>query len=690
MPARKTKKQRSDLPAHPAKSTAGRRISRLAASVLAATAAAGSNSSSNAAPLDAAPPPITQPAAPPSLIHLRAYQRPVFEDKTTKVCLLEWSRQIGKSHTLANWAADRALQQLARMERGELNGKTDWLVVVISNSKANGAEFGVKCAAVADLMRRAEQELSAHGYDEQTAITDPELEGLEIRDCAHRIEIRSGACRARILILAASPRTARGFSGDLILDEFAFHENAKAIWDAAEPIIRANPDFLCRIASTHNGPKTLFNKWCRTKFFPVVSVPLSLAWKLSRHDEKAPLILISLRTRDDKGVPIEITPEQAREEADDQKAYDQNYELQPYAEAGALLTWELINRSQRGPAIEICKDSWTFNALEKMRYSDGSVLDNNKLWVGMDVGRSRDLSTVIVLREAGSLLQCVGLLRMTGNLIIQARELERLIDAMGGRIARVAIDRGGIGQGVLDHLALKYGQHLIMGVHFSETVPVQEVGFVADLKDPHKTTENTVVKEPVTEHMARVLLKRFLDDLIELPADTQLAESLHKPERIVTEAGKVFIAAERTKNEDGTIDHADHFWALALALRAKELGAGAGHFTAQSAGEVRLGGGGLFPSARGEMADWDGTGDGMRDAGFMMRHHPHFTPPLKTAQNPPLAPGGRTFDPQTPLRRAKSPLTGLNKARRFLAALPQKLANKFSAVFTPHFAPSPA
>jgi len=54
----------------------------------------------------------------------------------------------------------------------------------------------------------------------------------------------------RIKVLAANPRTARGFSGDLILDRsLAFHENSKAIWEAAEPILASHPDYCCRIAS---------------------------------------------------------------------------------------------------------------------------------------------------------------------------------------------------------------------------------------------------------------------------------------------------------------------------------------------------------------------------------------------------------------------------------------------------------
>ena len=62
----------------------------------------------------------------------------------------------------------------------------------------------------------------------------------------------------RIKVLAANPRTARGFSGDLILDEFAHHENSAAIWGAAEPYLNSHPDYLCRIASTGNGRYNMF------------------------------------------------------------------------------------------------------------------------------------------------------------------------------------------------------------------------------------------------------------------------------------------------------------------------------------------------------------------------------------------------------------------------------------------------
>jgi hypothetical protein len=49
-----------------------------------------------------------------------------------------WSRQIGKSFTLAAWAVDRLLTRPGR------------LVTILSNSQANGQELNMKVAEVCD------------------------------------------------------------------------------------------------------------------------------------------------------------------------------------------------------------------------------------------------------------------------------------------------------------------------------------------------------------------------------------------------------------------------------------------------------------------------------------------------------------------------------------------------------------
>ena len=168
-------------------------------------------------------------------IALRPYQQAIFDDRSSGILILHWSaQQTGKSFTLAAWAVDRLLSRPGIR-----------LVTVLSNSRENGAEFVAKCAEVCHL----------NGTEYESV---DKSQGVRFQNMRMEVRIRAHGKVGRIKVLAANPRTARGFSGDLILDEFAFHEDSAAIWEAAEPILASNPDFLCRMASTGNGRHNLF------------------------------------------------------------------------------------------------------------------------------------------------------------------------------------------------------------------------------------------------------------------------------------------------------------------------------------------------------------------------------------------------------------------------------------------------
>jgi phage FluMu gp28-like protein len=166
-------------------------------------------------------------------ICFRSYQEEAFTDRTTGAECWLWGRQLGKSTTLAAWAVDRLLTRPGR------------LVTILSNSKSNGAELNVKCAELCHKFERA--------FEQVDLSRDDRFETMHLET---RITVHNKV--GRIKVLPASPRTAPGFSGDLILDEFAFHEDSAAMWEAAEPILSVNPDYLCRIASTPNGRHNMF------------------------------------------------------------------------------------------------------------------------------------------------------------------------------------------------------------------------------------------------------------------------------------------------------------------------------------------------------------------------------------------------------------------------------------------------
>ncbi len=516
----------------------GRARNRAAVIAAAAMAVTGLGSAHADAPaVEAAPP----------LVAFRSYQKKVFLDHTSKVLMLEWSRQIGKSYTLANWCVDRCLQQLRNHH--------SWLVVVLSNSKDNGSEFAMKCGEAARRMGEAVDAVESEIPDAAA------MDGLEYDDMRFQVSLKIGNRVARILVLAANPRTARGFSGDLVLDEFAFHENAPAIWEAAEPIISANPEFLCRIASTHNGKGSLFNQMVQSGSYAVNSVRRSDAWKLGE------VRITSLKTGKD------ITPEEAEAESLDKRAYRQNYENEPGDEAGALIPRDLIAIAQRAPNFAIDAQEWSSTTLQRLFRMEGEFT------IGQDVARTTDLSVVDVLLRVGNLRRQVATLEMRGQpLSHQRRQMQALLEVLGTKVRRVCIDSTGLGTGLVDELTDLYGG-LIVGCNFSSTVPITQA--VA-------ATGRKAVTMGLPERMALDLLALFEDRTIEISTRREIMEDLRKPGRVVSADGKrVSIAA--TRGADG---HADRFWALALAEYGFHQEAW-GSFDAEQAAGVVCGGQGM-------------------------------------------------------------------------------------------------
>jgi hypothetical protein len=386
---------------------------------------------------------LTTPA-----LSLRTYQLPVLLYEG-KLLLVEFARQRGKSYTLANRAVRRMLRKLFASTKAKTADSSkkayDWSIFVISNSLDNGIEFGAKVSEIMEAVRVADAELrdrarrilagetqatpkeksdaerllatpgmedsEVAASDKLDITLDPELGAygefppVEVEDFFRRMEIRIGNRVGRILVLAASPRTARGFSGDLFLDEFAHQEDAEMIWDAAEPIISSNPDFQVCIASTHNGNGTLFNRMIRDGY-PTASIKLSEAWHMGRgsrpHIEEFRdrwmkldpencrrwwdqtggksqpqdrIIINSLKHKNADGTMKELTPEEREAESDNVKRYRQNYENEPTdGDNNPILSWDVIRKCSTAPDFEVDRQEWSEATLERLRRTMGDVL----------------------------------------------------------------------------------------------------------------------------------------------------------------------------------------------------------------------------------------------------------------------------------------------------------------------------
>ena len=82
--------------------------------------------------------------------------------------------------------------------------------------------------------------------------------------------------RSRIVALPANPDTVRGFAGDVVLDEFAFHRDADAIWRAA--FATATRGFQIEIISTPNGTRGKFYELARAAGLVDFTPPPVSSW----------------------------------------------------------------------------------------------------------------------------------------------------------------------------------------------------------------------------------------------------------------------------------------------------------------------------------------------------------------------------------------------------------------------------
>jgi len=463
-----------------------------------------------------------------AMISLRQYQATAFWS-TLGMLVLHWSRQIGKSYTLAAWGIHRILANPGR------------LVTVLSNSKSNGMEFIQKCSEMCVLLSKA--------FEQVDLSADEKIENM-------RMEVRIKEKRkvGRIIVLAANPRTARGFSGDLILDEFAFHEDSTAIWDAAEPIISSNKSFACRVASTGNGRFNMFHQ---------LAGESSPYWVSRIRRSEAYVMGVTIH---DPASRRELSPDEARDRALDKGSYDQNYECAFNDESMALLTNELLAACEYqleagDNECLICSQDWTREAIDLLRACKGP------LGVGLDVGRARDITVITIGEKIGGIVFTRAILRISAMRLPQ--QLERLRPVLEMRnFGRLSGDATGLGLGLVEFAQELCGSYRAEAVQFAS----REKRTVRGIQQSDSAL--------VTELMALDLLEAFEGGGIRIPCEAALRESLRKPERITTANG-VRIAATR----DGA-GHADEFWSMALMVRTLK---GAATSFAYEAGEANPG-----------------------------------------------------------------------------------------------------
>lgn len=234
---------------------------------------------------------------------------------------------------------------------------------------------------------------------------------------------------SRIIGLPANPDTARGFSGNVVLDEFAFHRDSRKIWTALYPTVTRG--YKIRVISTPNGKSGKFyelwsgeNRW-------------------SKHE-------VNIYQAVEDGLPIDV--EDLREGCDSEDDWLQEYCCEFLDEASAFLTYELITGCEN--------DDVTTLLLPEPFYPEGD------LYLGLDIGRKKDLSVIWLWEKLGDVFYTRAVQEMKRmkfrdqkKILYEYLELPRL--------RRACIDNTGIGANLAEDAAIDYGKSRVEEVTFT-------------------------------------------------------------------------------------------------------------------------------------------------------------------------------------------------------------------------------
>lgn len=308
----------------------------------------------------------------------------------------------------------------------------------------------------------------------------------------------------RLIFLPPNPRTIRGFTGDVALDEFAMLQAGedREIWAAVFPMITRGEGEL-DVCSTPRGVKNKFAGLRSSKRFFHTTVTLDDA--IARGSKLDRVMLF--------------------EESGDEDIFNQEYLCQFLDEATSYLTYDMIRRC-------------VHEGLPWEGDGPASFADDATLYVGFDIGRIKDLSVIWVCAledREDDVLKSVNIIVMDKAPFSEQYEVLANI-LRDDRVAKCCIDATGHMGGIAEKAVEEFGEYRVEAVTFTVN------------------SKNSMGGE---------LRRRVQEQKIQIPDDPKLALDLHSVRKDVSSHAAIRLVADSTK--DG---HADRFWSAALCCWA--------------------------------------------------------------------------------------------------------------------------
>lgn len=365
------------------------------------------------------------------IIHFLPYQRKWIEDQS-RFKIGMFTRRGGKTFGSCGEIVDDCIK--AEIDRR----KVRWTILSRSENTAKEAlEDALKpmtrayYAVLSGLSRQGRPEfvqdefhVPAHAREVRQGDEIVTIDVPEARYKTQEVHFPGGS---RVVALSASPDAARGFGGNLLLDEFAFHADSRRIWGSAYPVA-ARGEHKIRVISTPNGKGNKFYELMTTE---------GNGWAKHHVD-----IFEAVR----QGLDVDI--EELRKGMADPDAWAQEFELAWLDEASSWLDYDLIASCESNTA-----------GIPEL-YMGGHC------FVGVDIAARNDLFVIWVLELVGEVL-------MTREIIARKRisfaEQDALLDEVMRRydVVRVAMDQTGMGEKPVEDAKRRYGEYRVDGVLFS-------------------------------------------------------------------------------------------------------------------------------------------------------------------------------------------------------------------------------
>lgn len=449
-----------------------------------------------------------------AVVQLTKYQQEAAR-WTARFDLRRWSRQSGKTFEDMREVVDDAFAR-----------RTAWVILSRGErqSKKNMEQARIHCEA----------------YGAAAELLEDTWEGDEAKYKSLEIRLPN---QSTILGLPANPDTARGFSANVALDEFAFHKDSRKIWAALFPVITRG--YRLKVTSTPFGKQNKFYDldvlWSKKM---AEGDPHYHTSKLDIYDAVAG----GLELRDEEGTLAQ--PEQLKEALGDDDAWDQEYLVLYIDEATAFLSYDLIAKCE-DEALDP-EPAWVGALLAEAEAMhqiylatkvlppafdvlDPTLLNGDAFYLGYDVARRRDGSVIWLNRERQGVQETVAVIRMKKTpFFIQKVVLFSLL--AHPQMRRACIDQTGIGMQMAEEASDLFGA-LVEGIDF--TIASKEL-------------------------LATGMKQKMEDGIPRIPAEVYIRNSFHAIKKLPTGTGHFRFDAERSE----ATGHADEFWASALALHA--------------------------------------------------------------------------------------------------------------------------